>query len=103
MGPVRLLLCGLGRLCGAHSGGPFLQEWGVLLRVVGISAMSPSGGIATIVPASDYVSAFRGEGVEPDLVALPVGPRFYVRGDVAAPRDRRAVSGEADRLLRLVR
>src|SRR5712691_10295241 len=34
--------------------------------------MSPFGGIATIVPASDYVSTFRGEGVEPDLVALAV-------------------------------
>jgi hypothetical protein len=27
-------------------------------------------------PASDYVSTFRGEGVEPDLLALPVGLRF---------------------------
>jgi hypothetical protein len=26
----------------------------------------------------DYVSTFRGEGVEPDLVALPVGLRFDV-------------------------
>ena len=39
---------------------------------------SRSGGNATIVPASDYVSTFRGEGVEPDLVALPVGLRFDV-------------------------
>src|SRR6266581_3777454 len=100
-----------------------------------------------IVLASDHVSTFRGAGVEPDLVALPVGLRFYVRGDecrsamslpcprrttfhvsrrgcagratfdvfagwlrrvgyvstfrgdVAAARDRRVVSGEADRLL----
>lgn len=29
-----------------------------------------------IVSASDYVSTFRGQGVEPDLVALPVGLRF---------------------------
>ncbi len=29
------------------------------------------------VSASDYVSTFRGEGVEPDLVALPVGLRFW--------------------------
>ena len=39
--------------------------------------MSPSAGIATIVPASDYVSTFRGEGVEPDLVCSGGGgPRF---------------------------
>jgi hypothetical protein len=30
------------------------------------------GGKATSEPASDYVSTFRGEGVEPDLVALAV-------------------------------
>jgi hypothetical protein len=30
--------------------------------------MSLFGGKATIVFASDYVSTFRGEGVEPDLV-----------------------------------
>src|SRR5712691_6745387 len=34
--------------------------------------LSRFGGIATIVPASDCVSTFRGEGVEPDLVALAV-------------------------------
>jgi hypothetical protein len=39
--------------------------------------LSRFGGTATMVPASDYVSTFRGEGVEPDLVALPVGLRFY--------------------------
>ncbi len=39
--------------------------------------MSPSGGSATIVPASDYVSTFRGEGVGPDLVGLAVAdPTF---------------------------
>jgi hypothetical protein len=43
--------------------------------------MSPSGGKATIESASDYVSTFRGEGVEPDLVALPVGLRLTFRGD----------------------
>jgi hypothetical protein len=35
--------------------------------------MSLFGGSATVVPASGYVSTFCGEGVEPDLVALPVG------------------------------
>jgi hypothetical protein len=40
--------------------------------------LSRFGGSATIVPASDYVSTFRDEGVKPDLVALPVGLRFYV-------------------------
>jgi hypothetical protein len=49
-----------------------------ICSAVALSAVSSSGGIATIVPASDYVSTFRGEGVEPDLVALPVGLRFYV-------------------------
>jgi len=34
--------------------------------------MSSSGGKATVVLASDYVSTFRGEWVEPDLVAVPV-------------------------------
>ena len=34
--------------------------------------MSRFGGKATIMPASDYVSTFRGERVEPDLVALAV-------------------------------
>jgi hypothetical protein len=40
--------------------------------------MSHFGGKATVVLASDYVSTFRGEWVEPDLVAVPVGLRFYV-------------------------
>jgi hypothetical protein len=31
--------------------------------------LSRFGGIATILSGSDYVSTFRGEGVEPDLVA----------------------------------
>jgi DNA glycosylase AlkZ-like len=34
--------------------------------------------MATIVSASDYVSTFFRPRVEPDLVALPVGLRFYV-------------------------
>jgi hypothetical protein len=45
------------------------------------ASLSCFGGVATIVSASDYVSTFRGAGVEPDLVAVPVGLRFYVRGD----------------------
>jgi hypothetical protein len=36
------------------------------------ASLSRFGGIATIVPASDYVSTFRGEGVGPDLVGLAV-------------------------------
>jgi hypothetical protein len=43
-----------------------------------VRKLSLFGGSATIVPASDYVSTFRGEGVEPDLVTLPVGLRFDV-------------------------
>jgi hypothetical protein len=40
------------------------------------------GGIATIVPASDYVSTFRGEGVEPDVAALAVADHVLTfRGD----------------------
>jgi hypothetical protein len=46
--------------------------------VVVLPPLSRFGGSATIVPAPDYVSTFRGEGVEPDLVALPVGLRFDV-------------------------
>jgi hypothetical protein len=34
--------------------------------------LSRSGGSGSIGPASDYVSTFRGEGVEPDLVGLAV-------------------------------
>jgi transposase len=35
----------------AHFVGPFLKEWAVLLQVVGISAMSSSGGKATTTSA----------------------------------------------------
>jgi hypothetical protein len=38
--------------------------------------LSRFGGNTTTGSASDYVSTFRGEGVEPDLFALPVGLRF---------------------------
>jgi hypothetical protein len=53
-----------------------------ICSAVAPSAVSSSGGIATIVPASDYVSKFRGEGVEPDLVALAVADHVLTfRGD----------------------
>ena len=47
------------------------------VRGVRLSAMSRCGGIATSVSASDYVRTFRGAGVEPDLVALPVGGQRF--------------------------
>ena len=43
--------------------------------------VSRFGGVATIVSRRTTFSTFRGEGVEPDLVALPVGLRFDVSGD----------------------
>jgi hypothetical protein len=39
-------------LCVAHFVGPFFKEWAVLLQVVGISAMSSSGGNATALRAA---------------------------------------------------
>jgi hypothetical protein len=56
-------------------------------------SLSRFGGKATVVLASDYVSTFRGEWVEPDLVAVPVGLRFYVfrerlMADALVGRDR---------------
>jgi hypothetical protein len=47
------------------------------------SSLSRFGGIATVVPASDYVLTFRGEkGLSPDLVALGVADHVLTfRGD----------------------
>jgi hypothetical protein len=54
-----------------------------------VTPRSRFGGSATIVSASDYVSSFRGEGVEPDLVALPVGLRFDVSRGMSVGARRR--------------
>src|SRR5712691_8380224 len=49
---------------------PKLRPSGGTINYADLGQLSLFGGIATIVPGSDCVSTFRGEGVEPDLVAL---------------------------------